>query len=283
MKKIALLLAATLFAVTFTSCKKTKPYNPKEKISKIYVDKGQGKSLSEVWNWDGKRLKAIEHHYTLEDYVLQYYTEVFDYNKKGQVIKVQSEEYGAYTDYIYDKHDRLYQTRTFENGINIANYTFEYDDNELSEIVLVLNDSKSAAAKSIENPLRYVLPELSSMMTDKILNNASAERGSRFEFDIDWIGQNISEIEMEYGNYTEKYYFKYDNKSNPFRNLFGLEILEGLETESFASKNNVVEVTFVELYMGFSSSETENIYYTYDGKFPVTKSYSNIIEYYEYE
>ena len=96
MKKMTLLLAVALFAVTFTSCQKTKPYNPKEKISKIYVDHGLGKSLSEVWNWDGKQLKTIEH-YMLGGLI---YSEVFDYNKKGQVTKVKSDEYDGYTDYI---------------------------------------------------------------------------------------------------------------------------------------------------------------------------------------
>ena len=283
MKKIALLLAVALFAVTFTSCQQTEPYNPKEKISKIYVDHGLGKSLSEVWNWDGKQLKTIEH-YMLGGLI---YSEVFDYNKKGQVIKVKSDEYDGYTDYIYNKHDRLYQAKTFENGVMIATYTFEYDDNELSEIVLVINDSKSVAAKSIANPLKYILPELSVVKMDKMLSNAPAERGGmRFEIDLDWKGGNISELEMEYGNYSEKYYFKYDDKSNPFRNLLGLEILDGLDDmKIFTNKNNVVEVTYLESYAGSfcAYADTEFISYTYDGKFPVTKSHGDTIEYYEYE
>ncbi|MBR4155745.1 MAG: hypothetical protein IKU01_03450 [Bacteroidales bacterium] len=283
MKKLTLLLTFAL-AILFTSCQKTKPYNPKEKISKIYTDRGLGKSLSEVWNWDGKQLKTIEYYDIIGGLK---YSEVFDYNKKGQVSKVKNYEHDGYTDYIYNKHDRLYQAKLFENGVMIATYTFEYDDNELSEIVLVINDSKSVAAKSIANPLKYVLPELSVVKMDKMLSNALAERGvARFEFDLDWKGGNISELEMEYGNYTEKYYFKYDDKSNPFRNLLGLEVLSGLEDmKIFANKNNVVEVTYLESCAGSfcAYSDTEYISYTYDGKYPVTKSSGDVIEYYEYE
>ncbi len=282
MKKITLLLAIALFTVTFTSCQKTKPYNPKEKISKIYTDYGTGKLLTESWGWDGKELRFIEHYNiwgSLE------YTEVFSYNKKGQVLKVENDENNEYSEYIYNKHDRLYQVRYFESGVNTITYTFEYDDNELSEMVIVTNGSKSVSAKSIASPLKYVMPELTMVTTEKMLKDVPSERGDlRLEFDIDWRGGNISEIEMESGNYTEKYYFRYDDKQNPFSNFFGLNVENSVKNFNiFANKNNVIEYTFTESYMGISYSDTEYIYYTYDGKFPVSKSYDNIIDYYEYE
>lgn len=282
MKKITLLLAIALFTVTFTSCQKTKPYNPKEKISKIYTDYGTGKLLTESWGWDGKELRFIEHYNiwgSLE------YTEVFSYNKKGQVLKVENDENNEYSEYIYNKHDRLYQVRYFESGVNTITYTFEYDDNELSEMVIVTNGSKSVSAKSIASPLKYVMPELTMVTTEKMLKDVPSERGGlRLEFDIDWRGGNISEIEMESGNYTEKYYFRYDDKQNPFSNFFGLNVENSVKNFNiFANKNNVIEYTFTESYMGISYSDTEYIYYTYDGKFPISKSYDNIIDYYEYE
>ena len=46
---------------------------------------------------------------------------------------------------------------------------------------------------------------------------------------------------------------------------------------------NVTEVTMTNTFMGMSYSDTEYIYYTYDGNFPVTKNYDNITEYYEYQ
>lgn len=282
MKKTALLLAIALFAVTFTSCQKTKPYNPKEKISKIYKDYGVGKQLAEKWNWDGKQLKTIDHYNVLGG--LQY-AEIFTYNKKNQVIKVENSEFNEYTEYIYNNHNRLYQAKYFEGGENTITYTFEYDDNELSELVIVTDKSRSAIAKNIANPLKYVLPELSMVATEKMLNNIPAERaGLRLELDIDWIGKNVSEIEVESGNYTEKYQFKYDDKVNPFQNFFGLNIEDSYTNYNvFANKNNVTEVTMTNTLMGMSYSDTEYIYYTYDGNFPVTKNYDNITEYYEYQ
>lgn len=277
MKKISLLLAIALFAVTFTSCQKTKPYNPKEKISKIYVDYGLGKTLSESWCWNGKKLKFIEYYNTFGS--LQY-TDLFNYNEKGQLVKVENDEYNEYSEYIYNKYGRLYQVKYFEDGFNTATWTFEYDDNELTEIVLVSDASKSPS-KSLASPLKYVVPELTSVVTDEMLSKLPAERAAtRIEIDIDWLGKNISEIEMETGNYKEKYYYRHDDKSNPFRNFLCLE-----HDDNFGmfNKNNITEVTSTESYMGFSYTDTEYINYTYDGNFPVTKSYDGVIEYYEYE
>ena len=282
MKKIALLLAVALFAVTFTSCQKTKPYNPKEKISKIYVDHGLGKSLSEVWNWDGKQLKTIEYYIGMGDTQFNFYTEEFTYNTNDQLQKVEGAGGDARTEYLYNKFGRLYQIKHFDYDKNTATYTFEYDDNKLSEIIIV-STKFIEPDKSIAAPLKYVFPELSFMETSEMLSNIPAARdGIRLELDIEWRGNNISEIEVESGEYKEKYYFKYDDKLSPLRNFWGLDF-GGINDNIFVNKNNIVEYTINSYIGGFSYSDTKYISYTYDGKYPVTKSYGDTIEYYEYE
>lgn len=280
MKKIALLLAVALFAVTFTSCQQTEPYNPKEKISKIYVDYGYGKSLSEVWNWDGKQLKTIEYYIGMGNF----YTEEFTYNKNGQLQKVEGAGGDARTEYIYNKFGRLHKIKHFDYDENTVTYTFEYDGNNLSEMIIVTSKF-IVPDKSIAAPLKYILPELSVVKMDKMLSNIPAERGGiRLELDIDWRGNNISEIEVESGEYTEKYYFKYDDKLSPLRNFWGLDF-GGINDNIFVNENNIVEYTVVTSYAGSfcAYTDTKYISYTYDGKFPVTKSHGDTIEYYEYE
>ena len=278
MKKLSLLLAVALFAITFTSCQKTEPYNPKEKISKIYVDYGYGKSLSEVWNWDGKQLKTIEYYIGMSNF----YTEEFTYNKNDQLQKVEGAGGDARTEYIYNKFGRLYQIKHFDYDKNTATYTFEYDDNKLSEIIIV-STKFIEPDKSIAAPLKYVFPELAFVETSEMLSNVPAERGGiRLELDIDWRGNNISEIEVESGEYKEKYYFKYDDKLSPLRNFWGLDF-GGINDNIFVNKNNIVEYTVVTSYAGFSYTDTKYISYTYDGKYPVSKSDGNSTFYYEYE
>jgi hypothetical protein len=282
MKKTTLLLAIALFAVTFTSCQKTKPYNPKEKISKIYVGLGLEKNLSEAWNWEGNQLKSIEHYISIDNVQLNYYTEVFTYNDKGQVQNVKTEDGDFYTEYLYGTNDRLYQVNCYLTSENKPiMYMFEYDDNKLSEITVVGKDIDITDLKASSSLMKHVLPEMILTPIEKALDNKPMERGERnIEMDIEWHGKNISEIEVEYGNYSEKHYFSYDNYQNPFRNFFSIDV-DDLCT--FANKNNVVAITSVSSYMGFSYTDTEYINYTYDGKFPVTKSYVDVIEYYEYE
>lgn len=282
MKKTTLLLAIALFAVTFTSCQKTKPYNPKEKISKIYVDLGLGKNLSEAWTWEGKQLKSIDYYDvkgTLDG------TIVFTYNKKNQVQKVDNADANVYTEYFYDDHDRLYLARCVKDGDVAITYSFEYDDDyELSEMVIDVDVTElfAPSSKSLVEPLRYVLPELTFVATNDVLNNA--ERGGiRCELDFEWIGKNISEIELDYGAFSGTYYFKYDDKLNPFRNFYDLAPEDiDFKGKNNLNKNNIVSITEVKDNI-FGDSKTEYIYYTYDGKFPVAKSYGNVIEYYEYE
>ena len=282
MKKTTLLLAIALFAVTFTSCQKTKPYNPKEKISKIYVGLGLEKNLSEVWNWEGNQLKSIEHYISIDNVQLNYYTEVFTYNDKGQVQTVKTEDGDFYTEYLYGTNDRLYQVNYYAEGVSKpVVYKFEYDDNKLSEITVVGKDIDITDLKASSSLMKHVLPEMILTPIEKALDNKPMERGERnIEMDIEWLGKNISEIEVEYGNYSEKHYFSYDNYQNPFRNFFSIDVDELC---TFANKNNVVAITSVSSYMGFSYTDTKYINYTYDGKFPVTKSYDDVIEYYEYE
>ena len=282
MKKISLLLTLFVLALSFISCQKTEPYNPKEKISKIYVDQGLGKSLSEVWNWDGKQLKTIEYYMGIGDAQFNFYTEEFTYNTKDQLQKVEAAGGDAHTEYIYNKFGRLYKIKHFDYDKNTATYTFEYDDNKLSEIIIV-STKFIEPDKSIAAPLKYVFPELSFMETSEMLSNIPATRdGIRLELDIDWRGNNIYRIEVESGIYKEEYYFKYDDKLSPYYNFLGLDF-GGVSDNIFVNKNNIVEYTINSYLGGFSYSDTKYISYTYDGKYPVSKSHGDDIEYYEYE
>lgn len=282
MKKLSLLLTLATLVLSFASCQKTEPYNPKEKISKIYVDRGLGKSLSEVWNWDGKQLKTIEYYIGNENTQFNFYTEEFTYNANDQLQKVEGAGGDAHTEYIYNKFGRLYKIKHFDYDENTVTYTFEYDDNKLSEMIIV-STKLIEPDKSIAAPLKYVFPELSFMETSEMLSNIPATRdGIRLELDIDWRGNNIYRIEVESGIYKEEYYFKYDDKLSPYYNFLGLDF-GGVSDNIFVNKNNIVEYTINSYLGGFSYSDTKYISYTYDGKYPVSKSHGDDIEYYEYE
>ena len=286
MKKLSLLFTLFAFAILFTSCRKTKPYEPKEKISKIYIDYGyNGKEIHETWNWEGDKLRSIDHHQSSEG--TDPYTEIFTYNEKGNVILVENSSNSAKQEYIYDKNNRLYRiTSIMSEDIPVVfHYTFKYDDNELSEIDVILKEygNKSDVVKNIFTPIKHILPELSLVSTENFFDNVTAEKADVrvMEIDIEWVGKNISEIEIESAGNKEHYYFAYDEMENPFRNFLGLGFDELC---NFANKNNVVKTRLHSTNIfGDNNTETYDYHYTYDGKLPVSKNQDNITFYYEYK
>jgi hypothetical protein len=80
------------------------------------------------------------------------------------------------------------------------------------------------------------------------------------------------------------YVFEYDDKLNPFRNFLGSDLEETLSGHGvYKSKNNVVSYTSIKTEMGITLTESHYISYTYDGRFPATRTADNVIEYFEYE
>ena len=278
-------LITTLIAlVALTSCNKNKidgVYNPKEKIDKIYWSYADiSKRLLEDWTWKDKRLKTID--YYSSDGTIES-TDRFSYNGE-RLIQVDNYEYNSSMKYRYDHKDRLLEATFTYDGILMEKYDFEYDDNELSDIKLTIYEDWALNNDNRINPLRYMLPELPLESIKRIVKKSPLRSNIVVEIDIDWKDNNISEIELEIGDISEKLVFEYDDKKNPFRGFLGLYFDELILAHgNFASKNNVTKITITEEYKGISATDTEYVSYTYDGKFPATRSYDGSTEYFKYE
>ena len=283
MKK-TFLITALITLVIFTSCNKNKidgVYNPKEKIDKIYWSNDDiSKRLLEDWTWKDKQLKTID--YYSSDGTIES-TNRFSYNG-DRLIQVDNYESDACMKYRYDHKDRLSEATFSYNGMLMEKYDFEYDGNELSDIKWTIYEDWALSNDNRMNPLRYMLPELSLESIKKAAKKSPLRSNVVIEIDIDWEGNNISELEYDAGDYSEKLVFEYDNKKNPFRGFLGLYFDELILVHgNFASKNNVTKIIITEDYKGISATDTEVISYTYDGKFPVTRSYDGSTDYFEYE
>ena len=279
-KTTTLFMTLLLSAIAITSCKKDGVYNPKEKIDKIYVDSGTGKHLSEDWTWDNKQLKTIN--YYESDGTIDH-TETFIYtdNRLSQVDNQEDEESVKYT---YDNR-HLQQASFYKNNVLYMSCFFEYANSKLSDIkVTTTNPSKGLNTKGIANPLHYVLPKQSLESIENVMKENSTRGSVSFEIDFAWNGNNISEIEIEFEKYAVLYVFEYDDKLNPFRNFLGSDLEETLSGHGvYKSKNNVVSYTSIKTEMGITLTESHYINYTYDGRFPATRTADNVIEYFEYE
>ena len=236
--------------------------------------------MLEDWTWKDKRLKTID--YYSSDGTIES-TDRFSYNGE-RLIQVDNYEYNSSMKYRYDHKDRLLEATFTYDGILMEKYDFEYDDNELSDIKLTIYEDWALNNDNRINPLRYMLPELPLESIKRIVKKSPLRSNIVVEIDIDWKDNNISEIELEIGDISEKLVFEYDDKKNPFRGFLGLYFDELILAHgNFASKNNVTKITITEKYKGISATDTEYVSYTYDGKFPATRSYDGSTEYFKYE
>ena len=268
------------FAIAITSCNKDGVYNPKEKIDKIYVDNGAGKHLSEDWTWDNKQLKTIDYY---SDNTIDY-TETFIYSD-NRLSQVDNQNDGETAKFTYDKR-HLQQADFYKNNVLYMSCLFEYADNKLSDIKVALTDTdKGLNTKGVANPLNYVLPKQTAQYIDNVIKENPTRGTIYFEVDFAWDGNNVSKIGIELNDeYSVLYVFEYDDKLNPFRNFLNSDLEETLYGHGvYKSRNNVTAYTLIEAAMGFSFTESHFISYTYDGRFPATRTFNNVIEYFEYE
>lgn len=281
MKKLSLLLTLFVLALSFTSCDKEGVYNPNKKISKSYLDTGEGKQLTSSWNWNGKLLRTIDYYDLISGEIA--YTHIFSYNDKDQIVSISDITNNLTTKYFYygNRFDKIV---SYHNDEITETYFFEYDDNKISEIKVVENGLFKNTNNTL-NPLKFILPEESLEVINKsVLKAQETRRLGGYEIDIEWLGNNISMVEIEYSdNHTEKMMFKYDNMQNPFCDLWTSPT--GMVSSGQASKNNVTEMTHIVSLFGIQDIDLETYLYTYDGKFPVSKSDENFTYkfYYEYE
>lgn len=282
-----------MFLSTFTACFKDKDgeYKPKEKISKIYNDYGEGKELEEVWKWNGKQLQRIDHYY---DGDLEW-SEEFTYNKKGQIERVDCYEDSEYTEYTYDGN-RMTKSTFYNSGTIEEEYNFTYDGNKVSMIEIIYF-SKSSIEKSRlreegHNPIKMLLQENYEIVKN-VLNNTAMRNSVTLK--VEWNKNNVSNIEVQDGGETAQLEFKYDDKLNPFKNYYDLYTFYDEEIDVVVtaySKNNITEIRSTYREDGETETEILKYSYSYDGKFPTVRrftysyerpiwddNYDNIIDY----
>lgn len=280
-KFLPLLIAAlAIISFSFTSCQKEGVYHPKKKISKIYHQSSGGiKSLSQMWTWDGKQLKKIDHF----NGGSIFWSENFSYDK-NRLKRVEDYEYNEYTEFKYDGN-HLSKSSSYSDGSVVEELAFHYDGNKMSKIDYTSYDY-DYKAKSRVNPLRYILPEATAERVYTSIQKKSASQKTTIytaTMKLEWEGKNISKLTISYSDGdVEEYSYKYDDKLNPYKGFWSLG---ADEVGYMQSHNNVTEET----YRCGADVNICTCTYEYDGKFPTMEqikeqgsNYFSIV-FYEYE
>ena len=305
MRKFVLLWAMLLpVAVSLTSCHKDGVYNPKEKISRIYYQ-GSGQSaekqLSELWNWDGKKLSTITYYYNTGEIEG---TEKFSYDGKrlSRIDYISDFGDGSYLLFTYDGR-KLDKVEVYARGNLVGTLKYTYDGNKISKMdgtdMYIEEDYDDYAVQTrvkkhsaISRMLRFAVPDAVCETMGKIAETRMTtdtpfrQKSGTFSWTIKmtWDGDNVSKTEYtDDDDYFETIQYSYDKNKNPFYGCYTTGIYDEDYQHEMASKNNVVSEIW---------DDGDHVEYTYqyDKKnFPTSKTLIYTGEdytctwYYEYE
>ena len=316
MRKTALFTALLATLCLFAACSKDEEgvYNPQKKIAKVYessmyvyswYDEVNGewiadtntedKTLAESWEWDGKKLAKItyyEHSNVIEkaDPVV---SDVVTFTYDGK--KVTRAEGGyEYVTFTYDGKE-IQRVDMFDKenpSTPMASFAFVHKDGKIVKINITAEAEfdKKASAVNLEKILfRNILPDANNV--DKVvskINTTMLKSGAKAQmtipFELTWNGDNVSEMSATMSMYgfaiSAKMKYTYDDKNNPYQNFFFgmMNVMEEGELVTL-NKNNDTKMVSESTFMGQTDTEEMNYTYTYDGKWPVSRtltySYNN--------
>lgn len=283
MKKITLLVAVLALSLFFVSCNKEGQFTPKYQIDRVcYSDSykyevndnghwntqssgSTAKYVKEIWNWDGKFLRSISYFNTDGDLR---YSENYEYDGK-RLVSITWGSAGRYT-ITYDK-GKISSIDGYDGTQKMVTYAFTHKNGKISQIVVTDYDaSKGAFLPCPKNALRFFIHSSDMQSFDEMMAKITAKMNTKdistYTINLEWDGNNVSEMTYLDGAYKETVAYKYDNKLNPYYGLFDISEYEGVQ---ILSKNNVVR---------YSADDSENDHwesdyiYTYEGKVPTMQT-----------
>jgi hypothetical protein len=288
MRKTTLLAAVLVLGLLFVSCEKGDQYTPKNRIDRIcysesttfqkYVNNewtdihtnNTPKYVSEIWDWDGKKLKSINHYN--EKGELEY-TENFEYNGK-RLVSVSGSKWVAGRWIISYEKGNVSSIDGYVGTEKRFSYVFSHDNGKVTKIAVTNFDAKKADANPLPiNIFRFFIPNpniqsLKEMMAS-IQSYSDTKEIESYDINFEWTGNNISKMTVLKGATTIKTVnYTYDEKTNPFFGLF--DFSEYNESQMMSENNITREVTESSMH------EERDYTYTYEEDLPTTQTSSYI-------
>ena len=290
MKKFIVIVIAALF---FCSCQKEGQYTPNKKIAQIlsiYASESGNSSYSEseIWNWEGRQLTAIE---TYHDSMLME-TMQFTYGSDKRLAKaVLTYKHAPLDPQTYTFSYSGAQLATIDLNNGEATYTISHQDDHISMLEIEYTRNSGSNFKM----LSWLLPREAAQAIEA--SCAQPETGSakgsgskelaKKTVAMEWSKNNISHIHVYGDEYSMTYDLSYDKKRNPYyQSAADATILFDALTPP--SRNNVQKIQAVEFRGDIKTNEYSMTYaYQYNGKYPTsvlrTTGNGTCTTYYEYK
>lgn len=258
---VAALACTTAFALT--SCTKEGAYNPKKKISKIYVTKyGNSEQLSETWTWDKKTLTSIN---------MEGSTINLSYDKNNRLSSATSGT--SSMTYEYDGKFLSKITCT-EDGELAGTYTFTHDGKTISHIKMEIVDGLFSNSPVYAATMRMIPAEITQTMQECAAQNAIKGIVITYDYDLTWEKNNVTQIVMKSNadSHTYTFTYTYSEYLSPFRcSFFGSDVIDNLCANCpFGLSKNLPVSCHVD--WGESTHRDIEYTYTYTDKYPLTET-----------
>lgn len=224
-----------------------------------------GEYTSEKWNWDGNEMYRIDYG------GYNPYSENFYFDGRGRIMRTTVPAYRIRRDFFYDGR-KLDKIECYVDDELFSNTSYLHGDGGLYEIVCTYYDTGEEKKKSvcpIANPLYVILGhEISDAVSQEICRLSSSDKGSNSEvrYKLSWNDNNLTYIQCVTNEGTVDISITYDDKRNPYRQLYGYrESDDELFGFKMMSENNILTIRMPYENRGMTLFSYD---YLYDGKYP---------------
>jgi len=253
---IALLLCS---CIAFNSCEKESPYNPEQKIKKIY----SWNELRQEWTWDDDKLTSI--FYYDKNFITNIESYIYD---KNRLLKKIEDKYGYYQ--ISYSNSRYKKIEYFDKeSVLMGIWDFSYRNNKVYQIKFMYSNDYLIDKITKGG---FISSLIAKEFISLIEHSPKGAKESYVTFTYKYEGDNIAQLKLEFEgteNSATLVYKSYDIMQNPFYRQIDLDnsiYNPHLYTLFLTSKNNPLEL---ELYENESLFIIHYYSYVYDNELPI--------------
>ena len=284
--KNSTLLLIMIGMLLFTACEKEGVFNPKRKIAKTTIAVSAVISGHQIdvpavdemtFTWDGSRLDKITYHdYDGEPaWIAQY-----SYDKKNRIVAIENSDYQEKAEFIYDGN-KLSEMNFYRGDDKVVYVEVEHDVKRLSQLSYHINNTEIVRKMSL-SPWAFFMDDMSAATLNKKVQYAAENSQTKGEVIMNvaftWNGDNVEKMSLTSPtsptdpNMQVDIMFEYDSHANPMLHAYSIytPMLMSDESHITYSANNMIKYQEVTP----TGSTSIDFVYTYDGDYPVTRSYT---------
>ena len=276
---LQIVILLLLSAVTFSCSKKEGKISAKHRLDNVvaiesrYIGNEQiyttGTYSSEDWHWDGN-----------EAYRIDYggpgaYSEIFFYDNRHRIAKTTVPAFGIVSEFHYDGR-MLEHVDYLKDGSLFSTVSFVHDDEQLTEIIRTTFVADSVVSRISSSLISSFWGRCDvGQLAQQTRRTNSPKQTQTEHFQLTWSNNNVVAIRCSDGVEAYDISVTYDDKKNPYSQLFGYHDMN-IEVGNFKmmSENNITRIVMPYKNYGNTTFDFKYVYDDEDYPSQRTMSYS---------